>query len=158
MTVIDIFSRWLHVMAACLAIGGAFFLRFLLPAGTAALPAEEREGVLLRCRRVFKIVVHSSILFLILSGSYNAWKNFKWYSTNPPLMHGLFGFHLILALLIFGISLWLLAGRELKRNHRTWMKVNLVLMFLAVAAASSLKWARDHRMAEQAGTPVKVPR
>jgi heme A synthase len=65
------------------------------------------------------------------------------------LGHGLFGVHLLLALIVFGIALWLLAGKEPPANHKKWMAVNLVLMLLAVAAASTLKYVREH-----AGTPA----
>jgi uncharacterized membrane protein len=141
---VDILFRWLHVAAACLAIGGAFFLRVLLPTATRLLDAEHKEGVFLRARRAFKFVVHPAILVLLVSGAYNAWGNWAWYTRNPGLLHGMFGAHLLLALAVITISLVLLAGREPIRSHRGWMKVNLVLMALTIAAASSLKWARDH--------------
>ena len=158
MDILTILSRWLHVTSAILAVGGAFFLRVILPMGTASLDPENREAVFLRCRRGFKMVVHSSILVLLLTGAYNAYRNWDWYSAKPGLTHGLFGMHGLLALAVFAISLWLLAGREPTRSHRGWMKINLLLMLLAVAAASSLKWVRDRTMADQAGPPVRVQR
>lgn len=158
MDFIAILSRWLHVTSAIVAIGGAFFLRVVLPMGTRPLDPEQQEGVLLRCRRGFKMVTHTAILLLLLTGAYNAYGNWGWYKANPPLMHGLFGVHVLLALAVIGVSLWLLAGREPPRSHRGWMKVNLVLMLLTVAAASTLKWARDHAMSRQAGPPVRVQR
>jgi len=152
MVIVDVLFRWLHVIAACLAIGGAFFIRVVLPIGLRPLDVEEREGVFLRCRRAYKLVVHPCILALLVSGAYNAWKNWKTYSLNPPVMHGLFGTHLLLALAVIGVSLWLLAGREPGRTHARWMRVNLLLMFLAVAAASSLKWVRDYTVGHVSNT------
>src|SRR5271165_5912447 len=49
-----IFSRWLHVVTACLVIGGVFIMRFLLPPAIAPLEAEARQGVFLRARHGFK--------------------------------------------------------------------------------------------------------
>ena len=141
---VDILFRWLHVAAACLAIGGAFFIRVLLPIATRLLDPEHKQGVFLRARRAFKFVVHPAILVLLVSGVYNTMGNWPWYTRNPPLLHGLFGTHLLLALAVITISLVLLAGREPIRTHRGWIKVNLVLMALTIAAASSLKWAREH--------------
>src|SRR4051812_23172322 len=146
-SILVISFRWLHVIAACLAIGGAFFLRVILPIGTSALDAEQRQAVLLRCRRAFKMVVHPAILVFLVTGTYNAWRNWPVYTRNPGLMHGMFGMHLLAALAVIGISLWLLAGRELRRSHAGWMKINIALMLLAVLAASSLKWARDKILA-----------
>jgi hypothetical protein len=152
MVIVDVLFRWLHVIAACLAIGGAFFLRVVLPIGLRPLDVEEREGVFLRCRRAYKLVVHPCILVLLVSGAYNAWGNWPKYKLNPPVMHGLFGTHLLLGLAVIGVSLWLLAGREPVRTHRGWMRINLLLMFLAVAAASSLKWVRDYTVANKSNT------
>lgn len=152
MVIVDVLFRWLHVIAACLVIGGAFFIRVILPIGLGPLEPEQREGVFLRCRRAFKMVVHPCILALLVSGAYNAWKNWPKYKLNPPVMHGLFGVHLLLGLAVIGISLWLLAGREPVRTHRGWMRINLLLMFLTVATASSLKWVRDYTVQNVSNT------
>jgi uncharacterized membrane protein len=154
MVIVDVLFRWLHVIAACLAIGGAFFIRVILPIGLGPLDAEQREGVFLRCRRAYKLVVHPCILALLVSGAYNAWKNWPKYSHDPnkAVMHGLFGTHLLLGFIVIGVSLWLLAGREPVRTHRGWMRVNLLLMFLTVAAASSLKWVRDYSVQDVSNT------
>ncbi len=159
MTLLDIFFRWLHISAACLAAGGAFFIRVILPRAIQPLAAEERESVFLRARRGFKFIVHPAILAFLVSGIYNTIRNWGWYSVNNrpypmALMHGLFGLHALLALAVMTISILLLAGREPIRSHRMWMKVNLVLIFLAIAAASSLKWVRDHTARPEAVTPA----
>src|SRR5580700_6958604 len=60
-----ILSRWIHVVTACLAIGGVFFMRFILPYGLTDLQDEVRIGVLLKTRRAFKILIHTSILFFV---------------------------------------------------------------------------------------------
>src|SRR5690349_11682981 len=109
---IVILFRWMHVIAAALAIGGVFFMRVVLPAGLKELAPDVRQQVFLRCRRVFKMVIHSCILLLLLSGIYNSVRLFGQYRADPPLLHGLWGGHILLALVVFGISLWLLAGKE----------------------------------------------
>ena len=40
-------------------------------------------------------------------------------------------------LVVFGIALWLLAGPEPPANHQTWMGLNVALLLLAIAAAST---------------------
>ncbi len=155
MAVLDILMRYLHVVAACLAVGGAFFLRFILPAGTRDLDAEKKESVLLRSRRAFKMVVHSAILAFLVSGIYNAIKLFPEYRANPPLLHGLWGTHLLLGLVVFAISIMLLKGAQPPRNHRTLMKVNVALMLLTILAASTLKWARERENPRATRTAVE---
>jgi uncharacterized membrane protein len=144
MAVLDILMRYLHVVAACLAVGGAFFIRFLLPIGTRDLEAEAKDFVLLRSRRAFKMVVHPAMLAFIVSGVYNSIRLFRQYKANPPLLHGLWGTHILLGLVIFTISIMLLKGVQPPRNHRMWMKVNVGLMLVVILVASSLKWAREH--------------
>jgi putative copper export protein len=143
MVILDVLMRYLHIVSAVLAVGGAFFLLVLLPKGLALIddPAR-RDEVLLRVRRGFKMVVHPSILGLIVSGIYNTVANWPTYALNKRLNHGFWGPHLLLGLAVMGVSLWLLAGRGLRENHRKWLKVNVALMLVTILLASTLRWAR----------------
>lgn len=143
-TPVDIFFRWLHVVTACVVFGCAFFMRVLLPIGLRSLDADAREATFLRLRRAFKVVVHPGILLFLISGIYNAVRNWHTYNQWPGITHGLFGLHLLLALTIFTISIILLAGPKPIPGHAKWMKINIVLFFLTVAFASTLKWAREY--------------
>lgn len=143
-TPIDIFFRWLHVVTACVVFGSAFFMRILLPIGLRGLDPEVREATFLRLRGAFKMVVHSGIALFLISGIYNTLRNWHTYNQWPGVTHGLFGLHLLLALTIFTISLILLAGSKPIQGHARWMKINIILLFLAVAVASTLKWAREY--------------
>ncbi len=140
-----VFFRWLHLTTACIAVGGVFFLRIIFPIGLKALDADNARAMLLRTRRVFKMVIHTCILFLLISGTYNATMNWgKYTAMSGGLGHALFGVHLLLALIVFGIALWLLMGKEPKPDHLRWPAINLGLMFLTIAAASVLKYAREN--------------
>ena len=139
-----IFFRWLHVITAMVAFGGLVFIRLILPVGLKVLEPELAMTVLLRCRRVFKIVIHSSILLFLISGTYNAMTNWGAYKNSVPLSHAFIGVHVLLALVVFGIALFVLAGKQPPKNHRKLMLINIVLLLLAVAAASTLKWVREH--------------
>ena len=138
------FSRWIHLTAACLLFGGAFFFYLIVPIATRLLDEQGRQAVFLKSRRGFKLIVHPMILLLLLSGTYNAIHNWSGYKTNMPTTHMLFGSHLLLGLIIFTILLVILAKREPIRSHRAWLRVTVVLLFLTVAAASGLKQAREH--------------
>ena len=141
--VLDVLFRYIHVVAACLAVGGAFFIRFILPRGTRDLDAEGKEFVFLRSRRAFKLVVHCAIAALVVSGTYNAIRVWPQYGVNHWVLHPLWGAHFLLALTIFGISIYLLKGVEPPRKHRGLMKLNVVLMLVAILAASTLKFVRE---------------
>jgi uncharacterized membrane protein len=147
MVALGIFFRWLHVITARLAVGGIFFMVVVLPVGLHSLDGVVRDEVGLRFRRVFKIVIHACILLFLISGIYNAIANWPAYKAGVPMTHALLGVHVLLALIVFAIALVMLAGRSPRRGARGWMGFNLVLLFLVVAAASSLKWARETGLA-----------
>src|SRR5436305_1134498 len=144
MTVLVIFSRWLHLVSACLMVGAAFFMYVVVPWATRGVDPEIARTVFLRLRRGFKLTVHPSILFFLITGTYNAYVNWPAYRGNMPLTHALFGLHLLLGLVVFGILLVILVGREPGRRHRAMLGASVALLLITVAVASSLKWAREH--------------
>jgi uncharacterized membrane protein len=148
-----ILSRWLHLLSAAVAVGGFFFAWLVLPAGLAILQPADREAVLLQTRRRFKPFVHSAILLLIITGIYNTMLNWGKYKLNPPLLHPIWGTHVLLAVAAFCVAFYVLAGRSLRTNHRLLMAINLTLLIAAIAAASTLKWAREKTVAEHS-TPT----
>lgn len=140
-----ILVRWVHVICAALLIGGTFFLGFLLPRrGGEAEGAGADDTWFVRARRSFKITTHACILFLLLSGIYNAYGNWHAYRLNPAQSHSLFGTHVLLALIIFTLLLVLFARRQPRAGERTWLRGIVILLFLTALIASSLKYVRDH--------------
>jgi uncharacterized membrane protein len=136
--------RYIHIVTACVLFGGAFFFRVLLPVGIRGLDPQTQDTVMLRCRRGFKMVVHTSFLLLLLTGAYAAVVNWPIYTLNPPVMHGLFGLHLLLGLAGLVLLMVVTAGPQPLRSYLSIAKVALVILFLAVLAASTLKWEREH--------------
>jgi len=142
---VAILSRWVHLSFACLLVGGAFFVAFLVPGATTAEAVEPATApVNLQIRRGLKMMVHSSVLFLLITGTYNAILNWPAYWKNIPLTHALFGSHLLLALIIFVILMVMLARKQPRTAERRGLRIAVVLMFLTVLVASSLKFAREH--------------
>jgi uncharacterized membrane protein len=149
-----VLSRWLHIIAASLAIGGAFFMRIVLPLGLSAIESPElRRAVFLRCRRGFKMTVHPCILFLLLSGTYNLIQNREAYHQTLSLSHGLLGLHVLLGIAVFTLAIIVLMGNEPPAWHRQAMAINLVLLALVVLAGSTLKWVREHPHSQQVNRP-----
>jgi uncharacterized membrane protein len=147
MPALVILSRWLHVVSACLVVGGVFFIRLVLPRGLAILEPDLQTAVLLKTRRAFKMVIHSAILILLITGTFNTFMALRTYNLNPPLLHSLLGLHILLALIAFALALYVLAGPRPPPSHRKLMALNLIVLLLAVAAASALKWAREKTVA-----------
>jgi uncharacterized membrane protein len=142
-----VLSRWVHVLFACLLVGGTFFIGMLFPP-----PASEGDNpVYLRSRRGLKMVVHSGTLFLLITGIYNATVNWGAYRRNSPLTHGLFGPHLLLGLIALAILMVILARKQPRPGERKWLRIAVVILFLTVLAASSLKYAREHPRVQAVG-------
>ena len=153
MPALVILSRYLHILSAILAFGGLFFMRVVLPLGLAQADAASREAVFLRCRRVFKMLIHTAVLLLLLTGAFNTYSAWHDYRLNKPLMHGLWGPHMLLGVIAMIIALVLLAPKEPPRWHRAGAMINLIILFLAVLFASSLKFVRDSEMRKYAPKP-----
>ena len=67
---IDLVSRWAHILAAILLVGGTCFIRFvIIPVkASASLDDSVHEAI----RRRWSKIVMVSVLFLLVSGLYNA--------------------------------------------------------------------------------------
>jgi len=141
---LTILFRWLHIAAACVAIGGVFFMRVLTPYGLRTLDPEPRQTAFLRLRRIFKMVIHTCILLLLVSGIYNSYLNWDVYNQIPSIAQPLWGTHVLLALCIFCIAIYVLMGARPPKKHEMWMGIELALMVLLLAVAATLKYAREH--------------
>jgi uncharacterized membrane protein len=157
MDILIVLSRWLHVIAAILAIGGTFFMRVILPLGLAQADPASRDAVFLRCRRAFKMVVHPSILVLILTGAFNTTRAWRDYLRHPKLMHAMWGPHIILGLIAMVLAIVLLAGKAPPRWHKKGGAILITLLFLVVALASALKVTRDKAVKENWQRPTTAP-
>jgi hypothetical protein len=144
-----ILMRWAHVIGAALAIGGLVVMRFALPAGLKAIQDEAlRDEVFLRVRRVFKMIVHTAILLILVGGIYNTirlWPGYKG-------LHGLWGTHVLFGLIAIGIALWLTMGPRPPAEHRTFALLNVVVLLAIVALGSTVKWARERKANREQGT------
>ncbi len=146
--VLIVLLRWLHIIPAALAIGGLVFMRFILPAAIRELPEGQREEVFLRARRGFKIMLHASILLLIISGVMNSIRYYPDYEQRRPLAFALWHTHMTLAVIVFVISFWSLAGKQAPPSHRAAAMVNVILLLVLVAVSSTLQWARQRPASE----------
>ena len=145
--------RWVHVLAACVAVGGLVFARFgLLPALQNLDPAT-RDGIHDRIRRAWMPWVMGAITLLLASGLANfllfnarvreeGWADGEWMRQTG--YHALFGAKFLLAMLVFFFASGLVGrgrGTQWMRNDRaTWLTVALGL---AVAVVMLSGWMRQ---------------
>ena len=151
-SVLIVILRWLHIIPAAIVIGGMIFMRFVLPAAIRSLPQDQAQDVFLRARRVFKIMLHASILFLIITGVINSIRFYPAYVQHRPLAIGLWHTHMFLAVIVFVISFWSLAGKAPPASHRAAAMANVILLLLLVAVSSTLQYVRQMPVAETSST------
>lgn len=140
-------SRWLHISSAIVAIGGTVFLRLVLhPTAKATLPPEVGSQFSPALIRRWARVVHTCILFLILSGTYNSIVQFPLHKAVPgqmPLYHVLWGVKVILALALFFIAI-AVTGRspafeKMRQKRPMWMATNVAIAAVIVLISNILK-------------------
>lgn len=145
--------RWIHVSSACALVGSALLYEVGIRPAWLAQSAEARQANFGRALRTLKMTTHITFLLFILSGAFNAVRNWPIYTRNPGLMHGLFGMHLLLGLGGLVVVMMMLAGRELKPARAGWSRAALLLLLLGIAAAATLKSAREAAMAQPPAIP-----
>jgi hypothetical protein len=124
--------RWLHIAAAIVAIGGAFFTRFaLMPAASSTL--DDAAHVKLRealRARWFKIV-NACIAVLLVTGGINFVLVALPPKIEPMPYHAIFGVKFLAALGVFFIASALVGtgqGLAAMRAHRArWLTILLIL-------------------------------
>lgn len=136
------FLQWLHVMSAVLAVGGVFFMRFILHPSLAA-QADARAAIAPLIMRRFKMVIHSSIAILILTGVY------RFVSTLDKLhgwaaYHAVFGIKVLLSLALFTIAIMLTMPvgpnpNPIQRNKEKWITMSFVLGAVIILLSACLR-------------------
>lgn len=142
-----VISRWIHISAVIVAVGGTAFLRLVLhPTVQTALSDDTRATLKAPLIRRWARFVHVAILFIILSGTYNAVLMFpkhKPVEGEPPLYHILFGVKLMLALALFFVAI-AVTGRSkafegMRNQMAKWTAINLAIAGAIVLISNILK-------------------
>jgi hypothetical protein len=150
--IVLLISRWLHISAAIVAVGGVFFTRLVLSrAAEHALPdemhAQLREAVRVR----WAPVVHACIAVLFVTGAYNFVVMALPPKINPIPYHPIFGVKFLAALGVFFIA-EALAGRGaafqgMRSRRPFWLVVLLALGGLIVLVSGVLNQVRVGQLA-----------
>ncbi len=142
--VLNLVSRWLHILAAITAVGGTIFARFVVVPTLDALPADQQRALHAAMRVRWSKIVAGAIGLLLLSGLYNIFVISVSY-TLPRWYNPVFGVKFLLAFAIFTIAS-LLSGRtaaadRLRQNSRLWLDLNILLAVVVVCLSGILRTA-----------------
>lgn len=140
-------SRWLHLAAAIIAIGGAAFMRFaLIPAANASLSDSEHQKLREALRARWAKLVMICIAVLLITGFYN----FFMLALPPKVQaipyHPIFGAKILAAFVVFFIAS-ALVGRspgldKMRAQRAKWLSRLLFLAGLIVLLSGALMQIR----------------
>jgi len=152
-TLLNLVSRWLHIIPVIIMVGGTIFLRLaLLPAFASRehtdVGAELRESVRAKWAKWIGI----STLLLLVTGFYNAYFKAVTYELSH-LYNGLLLIKMLLAFAVFYFAARL-SGRsekavKLREREMHWTNILCVLMLTIVLIAGAMKIVST-------GAPIKV--
>ncbi len=140
-------SRWLHIAAAIVAIGGAFFVRNALqPSAKETLNDADHAKLREAIRSRWAKVVGACIGILLITGGLNFFKLALPPKIKPMPYHAIFGVKLLAAFAVFFLAS-ALAGRapgfaKLREQSRKWLGVLLLLAALIVFLSGLLSQVR----------------
>ena len=141
---IELVVRWVHILSAIVAVGGAVFFRLILmPAVGSALSDEEHGRLHPVVMRRWTIFLHATILLFLLSGLYAYFGITRFRHVDQPLYHALFGIKFLLAMGVIALAIGLTSRSELfaalRTGARLWWGVLVVTAVLVVLVAGVMR-------------------
>jgi hypothetical protein len=176
-------SRYLHLVAAALIVGGTLFYLWVVPFAIAELKPESQQIVFARARLIFRRTVFVAAILLIISGAVIAGRGLWIYQgkqipvlreaamlshPNSPPTHDLdhpdvfekpalwFSLHVAASLLCLGIAIALVRGGRPPLAPITWMRINFALLLVTILLAVLTRNARQ-RLGDSVLKPLASP-
>ncbi len=139
-----VLNRWVHILSAIVAVGGMFFLRFvLLPSAAESLTPEQQAALRGAVLRRWRKVVGIGIGLLLLTGFYNFMTISIARGKEVAAYHPLFGVKFLLALFVFFIASALVGSSPALAAMRTraplWLAISAVSAVAIILISSILK-------------------
>lgn len=161
---VDVLSRWIHVGAAIMLLGGSAFMRYVLMPAAGPLPEAEHEALRGRVMDTWRKFVMIGIGLLLITGLYNYIRAIPQHE-GQGLYHGLIGTKILLALVVFFLAS-ALVGRSkalegFRQDRPKWLAITILLAALVVALAGVAKVAvpssSPGSKEEQANSETRLP-
>jgi len=131
--------RWVHIVAAVAALGGAIFMRQIFLPASASLPDDARRQLRDDARRRFGRIFQIALGTLIATGLYNYLVVEIPRHKGQGAYHGLIGAKMVLALAVFFLGS-ALTGRAaafegIRNRAPFWLGVNILLALAIILLA-----------------------
>ncbi len=137
----DLVLRWVHILAAVIAVGGVFFMRVVLMPAARSLPDEAPDTFRQKLLARWRPVIHSCMGLLLLSGLVRIFTVVPLHKSQIAY-HAALGIKVMLALIMFVIGA-ALVGRnpafdEMRKSSAKWLLLSLALAVVVVCLGGFL--------------------
>jgi hypothetical protein len=170
-TLSDLFflsSRYVHIVATTIIVGGTLFFEMVVPLAIGDLKTEVQLALFGRMRWLFRWVVYTSTIALIITGSVSIYRNWSVLNgtyirfleqtpgSSPQKIEAMqeasilnrpriwFIAHLIAGGLSLVVALLLVSGGRPPERPLQWMRLNLFILLVAMFLASASRGARQN--------------
>jgi hypothetical protein len=167
-------NRYLHIVCTTMLVGGTLFYEMVVPIAIGELKTEQQLSVFARARWVFKSIVWTSAILIIITGFVSSYRNFNFYigadeliprvpyaPHDDSVIHsawlkaGLWwAAHASTGLVTVMIALFLTMSRRPPIHPIPWMRLNLVILLIVIFLGSATRHVR--RVNEQSAQGVYV--
>ncbi len=136
-------TRWMHVSAALVAVGGAVFLRWvLLPGAKETLEDNVHERLRASVIKRWKKIVHLCVAVLLLTGGFNFYYLVLRTGIEPMPYHAIFTLKVLAAVFVFIIAIALTGSNPVAAGMREqsakWLGVLSALALVVVLLSGLL--------------------
>ena len=146
---LDILSRWAHVGATVVLVGGAVFQLFVLIPAASNLSDEDRSLLQDQIASRWQKFIMIGIGLLMLSGFYNFSRAIIIPKAEgmkfPPLYHIVIGIKILIAFVVFFLASALSGKSKALESFRTqqkkWLAITITLAVIVIAMAGYAKVA-----------------
>ncbi len=177
---LDLFSRYLHIVCTTVLVGGTLFYEMVVPEAVEELKQEQQLDVVGRARWVFKRLVWGAAIILVVSGIISTRKHWASYERGDraALLSGSaysssaeddgsipaiarrpgwwWAAHASTGLLSVIIALFLTSTRQPPDHPIGWMRLNLVILLVVIFLATITQHVRSLSRDTAQGV-VRVP-
>lgn len=139
---ISLVSRWLHVLPACILVGGSVFMWLVENPAVATLSAADRGEFSGAVRANWARLVMLTTALLLITGLYNTMLKSMRFQLDGAY-HAFLSLKILLSLAVFALSA-LLSGKsataqKLQQNPSRWLRLNCLLAIALVCVAGAMK-------------------
>lgn len=143
-SLLPLVMRWMHILAAIVALGGSIFIRFVLqPSAKQVLDDKTHADLRAAVTRRWMRFVHTCILLFLVSGFYNYLAIQAPAHKGQSIYHMLFGIKFLLALVVFALAIALTSlkpwSAKLRANAPFWLGLLIALAVVVVGISGYMR-------------------